>query len=116
MIPEVEHLLCEVMELSSVLGRVNGDIEGWYLVIEALTDRGNFTEFSSLHLRCKSVWRDLLFLSSSIIPVSVNSILVLKVPLVFPNNFPYFSTKQHYFLGLTVLASYCFMFIDENLR
>ena len=82
------------MELVSVPGRVNGEIGGMYLALETLTDRGTFTEFRSLHICCTSFWRDMLFASSSVIPADLTSILVFKVPLVFPNNLSDFLTKD----------------------
>ena len=55
MIPELELVVWEVMELVSVRVIFNGDIGEYYLAIEALTDRVIFTVFSSLiaFLLCK---------------------------------------------------------------
>ena len=82
LIPELELLVWEVIELTSVLFIDNGDIGGGSLVLEALTDRGTFPSFSSLHPCCTSFWRYLLFASSSTIPAALIAILVLKGPLV----------------------------------
>ena len=116
LIPELELVVWEAMELVSVLCRVNGDIGGGSLAPESLTDRVTFPAFISLHLYCTSFWRDMLFASSPVIPAALIAILLFKAPLVFPNNPDDFSIKGYSFLDLTMLASYCFMLIDENLQ
>ena len=93
LIPELELVVWEAMELVSVLCRVNGDIGGGSLALEALTDRGTFPEFSSLHLHCKFFWRDMLFASLSVIRSTLISILVFKAPLVSPTIWLFFQPK-----------------------
>ena len=105
MIQELEILVWEVMELASVLGRVNGDIGGGSLALEAFTDRVTFPAFSSFHIFCTSFWRDLLFASSSVIPAALIAILVFKAPLFYPNNVDAFPAKGHSFLFLTMLSA-----------
>ena len=104
-----------MMELVSVISIVNGDIGEIYLALESLTDRGTILVFSSVHLPCTSFGKDLLIASSSVIPVALVTILVFKAPLVSPRNSAAFSSKEYFFLGLIVLAAYCFMLIDEKL-
>ena len=74
LIPELGFVVWGVVELASVLGRVNGDIGGGPLEIESLTDRVTFSAFSYLNLCCKSFWRDLLFASSYVITAALISI------------------------------------------
>ena len=57
----------------------------------------------------------MLIASSSVISAALISILVLKALLVSPNNPAKFSTKEYSFLGLTMLAAYCFMLTNENI-
>ena len=97
-----------------MLGIVNGDIGGGSLALKELTYRGTFIAFSSLHLLCTCFWRDMLFASLSVIPATLISILVLKSPLVPPNNLADFSTKGYSFLILTMLSAYCFMLTDKT--
>ena len=52
LIPELELVVWELMELASLLEMFSGNIGGGSLSLEALMDRGTFPEFSYLHLHC----------------------------------------------------------------
>ena len=57
--PDLELVVWEAMELTSVLGRFNVEIGGGYLSLESLTGRGTFPTFSSLHIRCNVLERSI---------------------------------------------------------
>ena len=114
LIPELGFVVWGVVELASVLGRVNGDIGGGPLEIESLTDRVTFSAFSYLNLCCKSFWKDFLFLSMSIILATLVDIYCSKGYLFYPTIWLIFE-PNYSLLGLTMLDTYCLVLIYENL-